>query len=171
MSSWQEKEIEARRAIEDRGFVVHNANIVFRANCPNIDLVIFAKTEACYVQVKSSTKPAGSDSVIVDGSVWTHEQLYENAPIFNKHNSDFLARWIVILDTTKSGETDFYIAPPEELEKLVRAQALELAERPKRDGTRRSIAFRKELPRPLLKRWRNAWHLLGENTRSTQQSR
>jgi len=164
MLKWQGKEVEARRAIEDRGFVVHDANIVFRANRPNIDLIIFAKTGASYAQVKSSNNPAGSDSVIIDGSVWTQEQLNENAPIFNKHDS-FRASLIVIVDTLKTGETNFCIAPPEPLEELARVLAKEFAERPKRDGTRRSIAFRKELPRQTLKPWLYAWHLLGEGTK------
>jgi hypothetical protein len=63
----------------------------------------------------------------------------------------------------KIGETDFYIAPPEQLETLVRHRALELAARPKRDGTQRSIGFRKELPRQVFQQWRNAWHLLGDD--------
>jgi len=163
------KEVQARRAIEDQGFTVLDANIVFRANCPNIDAIVFTKTEAFYVQIKSSTRPAGSDSVIVEGTTWTREQLYENAPIFNKHANHFQARLIVIVDTTKTGETDFYIAPPSELEKLARERGREFAARPKRDGTQRSIAFRKELPRAALARWRNAWHLLGEGgARSVQ---
>ena len=71
MKSWQSKEVQARRAIEDQGFVAHDANVLFRANCPDIDLVVFGKTAATYVQVKASQKPAGSDTVIVDGSPWT----------------------------------------------------------------------------------------------------
>jgi hypothetical protein len=159
MSDWRAKEIEARRAIEDQGFVVHDANIVFGTNCPNIDLIVFAKTRAFYVQVKSSKRPAGSDSVIIDGSAWTPKQLYEGAPVFNKYDH-FRASFIVIVDTLRNGQTDFYIAPPEELDKLVRPRAIAFAARPKRDGTARSIAFRKELPRQALAPWRNAWHLL-----------
>jgi hypothetical protein len=49
MKSWQSKEVQARRAIEDQGFVVHDANVLFRANCPNIDLVVFGKNAATYV--------------------------------------------------------------------------------------------------------------------------
>ena len=85
-SSWQRKEIQARRAIEDRGFAVHDANIVFGANCPNIDLIVFAKAGASYIQVKSSQTPAGSNSVIIDGSPWTDDQLFHEAPVFNKHD-------------------------------------------------------------------------------------
>jgi hypothetical protein len=58
MSNWQDKEKEVRRAIEDHGFAVHDANVLFRANCPNIDLVVFEKTKAVDVQVKSSEVPA-----------------------------------------------------------------------------------------------------------------
>lgn len=65
----------ARRAIEDRGFKVHDANIVFHTNCPNIDLVVFGKRGATYVQVKTSKRPAGgSKAVILDGSPWTDQQ-------------------------------------------------------------------------------------------------
>jgi Holliday junction resolvase-like predicted endonuclease len=79
-------EILARRAIEDHGFTVHNANVIFGANCPNIDLIVFARTNAIYIQVKWSEKPASSDSITIDGSPWTHGQLYKNEPIFNKHD-------------------------------------------------------------------------------------
>ena len=158
--NWRAKEIQARRAIEDRGFVVHDANIIFRQNCPNIDLVVYAQTSASYVQVKSSKNPAGADSVVIDGSPWTEKQLYGGAPIFNKHDH-LRCNLVVILDTLKTGETHFYIAPPKDLEKLVRPRARKHAKRPKRDGTKRSIAFRKELPRALLMQWREAWHLFG----------
>jgi hypothetical protein len=43
---------------------------------------------------------------------------------------------------------------------------LEFAKRLKRDNTPRSIKFRKELPRDVLARWHNAWHLLGEAPQS-----
>ena len=39
MKSWQSKEAQARRAIEDQSFIVQDAS----ANCPNIDLVVFGK--------------------------------------------------------------------------------------------------------------------------------
>jgi hypothetical protein len=160
MKHWQVKEVEARRALEVQGFLVHDANAIFKKNCPNIDLVVYSRTSATYVQVKSSMKPATANSVIVDGSVWTEEQLKNNGPIFNKH--DYLrCSLVVLVDTLKTGETDFYVAPPEELEKLVRPPALKLMARPKKDGTVRSIRFRKELPRSLLSPWRQAWHLLG----------
>jgi hypothetical protein len=159
--NWRAKEIQARRAIEDHGFVVHDANIIFRQNCPNIDLVVYGQTSASYVQVKSSKSPAGANSVIIDGSPWTHEQLYDGAPIFNKHDH-LCCSLVVILDTLKTGETHFYIARPKQLEKLLLPLAREFAKRPKRDGTTRSVAFRKELPRELLEQWRGAWHLFGE---------
>ncbi len=49
MKSWQSKEVQVRRAIEDQRFVVHDANVLFRENCPNIDLVVFGKNAATYV--------------------------------------------------------------------------------------------------------------------------
>ncbi|MDB5610263.1 MAG: hypothetical protein JWP25_7163 [Bradyrhizobium sp.] len=161
MKSWQRKEVQARRAIEDQGFVAHDANVLFRANCPNIDLVVFGKNAATYVQVKSSQKPAGTDTVIVDGSVWTEDQLHNGGPLFNKYDG-FRASLIVIVASTKTGETEYYIAPPAELEKLLIPRARTFADHPKRDGKPRSIAFRKELPREVLKPWLNAWQQLGE---------
>jgi len=162
MQNWKNKETQARRAIEDCGFKVHDANIVFRENCPNIDLIVFSKTGASYVQVKSSENPAGKNCVVIDGSPWNHAQLYEGAPIFNKHNH-LQASLIVIVDKLETGETNFYIAPPAALEALVRERSLEFAKRPKRDGTPRKINFRKELPREVLAQWHNAWHLLGDS--------
>jgi len=50
MKSWQSKEVQARHAIEEHGFVAQDANVLFRANCPNIDLVVFGKNAATYVQ-------------------------------------------------------------------------------------------------------------------------
>jgi len=64
-----------------------------------------------YRQVKSSQKPSGPDTVIVDGSTWSEDQLRNGGPIFNKHDG-FRASLIVIVTTTKTGETEFYIAPP-----------------------------------------------------------
>lgn len=161
MQPWQTYETLARRAIEDRGFEVQDANVLFRANCPNIDLVVFSKDGAHYVQVKSSTKPAGTNSVVISGSPWTDDELYRGKPIFNKHDH-YRARLVIIVDRMKDGGTEFYIAPPAELENLVRADALEFAKCPKKDGTPRSINFRKELPRPTIEQWRGAWHLLGD---------
>ncbi len=154
-------EILARRAIEDRGFAVHDANIIFSANCPNIDLVVFTKTGALYLQVRWSEKPASRDGIIVDGSPWTDGQLHGAAPIFNKHDH-YQATLVMLVDKMRDGKIDFYVAPPERLESLVRNRAVAFAARPKKDGTARSIKFRKELPRELLAPWLNAWHLLGE---------
>jgi hypothetical protein len=75
-------------------------------------------------------------------------------------------KFVVIVDKLKSGARNFYIAPPADLEVLVRERALEFAKRLKRDNTPRSIKFRKELPRDVLARWHNAWHLLGEAPQS-----
>jgi Holliday junction resolvase-like predicted endonuclease len=154
----------ARNALETAGFKVHDANVLFHANCPNIDLIVYGRDNGVYVQVKSSSKPAGKGFLIVDGSPWTEEQLYQDAPIYNKR-AGFLAQFVVLVDLTQDGLADFYVALPEELERAVRARGLILAGRPKRDGTRRSIGFRKELPKEDLKPWRNAWHLLGEPVR------
>jgi hypothetical protein len=160
MKSWHNKEIQVQRAIEDQGFTVHNANIVFRANCPNIDLIVFARAAATYIQVKSSSNPADKDTVVIDGSPWTEEQLSGNSPIFNKRDG-FNASLIVIVDVRKTGETEYYIAPPMELEKSLIPIGCAFANRLKRDGTRRKM-FRKELPREILAPWHNAWRLLGE---------
>jgi hypothetical protein len=159
--NWRAAEIQAKRAIEDHGFAVHDANVLSRENCPNIDLVVFAKATALDVQVKSSQRPAGPNHVIIDGAPWTNEQLYGHAPVFNKHDHHFLCSFVVIVDTLKTGETDFYIAPPKELEKLWRPLAREVAQRPTRDGKLRK-PFRKELPRERLKKWHRAWDRLGE---------
>jgi hypothetical protein len=101
MKPWQDYEMQARRAIEDRGFTVLDANIVFRANCPNIDAIVFGRRGASYVQIKSSTKPAGADTVVVDGSVWTREQLYESASICKRRSdppgADGLIFWPEVL--------------------------------------------------------------------------
>ena len=152
MRNWKTKEIQARRAIEDRGFTVHDANIVFGENCPNIDLIVYSKRMAQYVQVKSSETPATKDGVVIDGSPWTEAQLYDGAPVFNRRDH-FEATFVLIVDKTKTGETNFYIAPPAELEALVRERALEFAKRPKRDNTPRSIKFRQELRRDVLAPW------------------
>ncbi|HXD45205.1 MAG TPA: hypothetical protein VN655_08720 [Pseudolabrys sp.] len=156
----KQAEVEARRAIEDRcGLIVHDANIVLRANCPNIDLVVFAYHAPIYVQVKSSERPASKDHVTISGAPWTDEELYEGAPIFNKHEG-WKAGLVMILHRVNADQTDYYIAPPDELERLVRPRAARLAAKPKKDGQPRSIGFRKELPRDLLRPWKDAWHLL-----------
>jgi hypothetical protein len=157
---WRHSETLAKRWIEDHGFDVHDANLVLRANCPNIDLIVYGRTGAIYVQTKSSEYPAGNDCVVVDGSPWTEPQLYKDAPIFNRHNH-YLAAFVIVVDKQKNGEVHFYVAPPSKLEQLVRARGIEHAERPKRDGRRRSVSFRKELPRATLLEWRDAWDHLG----------
>jgi hypothetical protein len=161
MSNWQEKETAARRTIEDHGFAVHDANVLFRANCPNIDLVVFGKTKAAYIQVKSSETPALREGVVIDGSPWTEAQL-KDAPIFNKHGDpgQYQAALVLIVDRPKSGGMNFYIAPPKELEDLLKTRGRAWAKHPKKNGTTRSIGFRKELSREELKDWREAWHLL-----------
>ena len=77
MKPGQDGEKLARYAIETQypQYQVHDANIIFRQNCPNIDIVVFHDWGALYVQVKTSSKPAGRDCVIVDGSTWTRKQL------------------------------------------------------------------------------------------------
>ena len=156
MTTPKESEKLAQRAIEVAGFDVHDANVIFRANCKNIDLVVYGKKEAIYVQVKSSERPAGKDSIIIDGSPWTEDQLYRNEPIYNKH-CDFEARLIVLVDVTTRSAPAFYVVPPEELSRSVRKIGRAFAKKPKRDGTPRSIHFRKELPKDDLQEWRDAW--------------
>jgi hypothetical protein len=156
---YKQAEVEARRAIEDRcRLIVHDANIVLRANCPNIDLVVFAYEAPVYVQVKSSERPASKDHVTISGAPWTEAELYHGEPIFNKHDG-WKAGLVVILHRVSADQPDFYIAPPDALERLVRPRAELIAAKPKKDGQPRSIAFRKELPRELLKPWKDAWHL------------
>ena len=124
--------------------------------------MVFGKQKAVYVQVKSSETPASKGCVTIDGSPWTEAQLYEGAPIFNRHCEDqhYEATLILVVDKDKTGITNFYLAPPKELEALVRARGIAHADRPKRDGSRRSIGFRKELPREALAPWLNAWNRL-----------
>ena len=159
MASALHGERAARRAIEDQDYTVHNANILFQQHCPNIDLVVYGPHCALYVQVKTSTTPAGKDAVVVDGSPFTDAQLYADAPIFNKHDA-FFAALVLIVDVDRAGVTRFYLAPPAALEEALRQTGRAWAEHPKRDGTKRSVGFRKELPRPMLATWENAWHLL-----------
>jgi hypothetical protein len=160
VEKYKRAEVEARRAIEDRcKLIVHDANIVLRANCPNIDLVVFAYDAPVYVQVKSSERPASKDHVTISGAPWTEAELYHGASIFNKH-AGWKAGLVIILDRVNTDQTDYYIAPPDALERLVRPRAALVAAKPKKDGQPRSIAFRKELPRDMLKPWKDAWHLL-----------
>lgn len=160
----KESEILARRTLEDLGFEAHDANVLFKANCPNIDLVVYGRERAIYVQVKSSSNPAGKGCIVVDGTPWTEEQLYEKEPIYNRRPG-FRAQLVMLVDHHDDG-VDFYLAPPADLERAVREKGRLFADKPKRDGTKRSIKFRKELSRERLKPWLNAWHLLGEPVRS-----
>jgi hypothetical protein len=161
MPNGKSKEREVRRAIEDRGFFVWDANVLFRENCPNIDLVVFGKSAVTYVQVKSSSKASGKNCVLIDGSPWTEEQLYEGAPIFNKHRGRFQAGLVVLVDTLATGEIAFYIVRPEVLEPIAVEIGRAFLEKPKRNGERRKM-FRKEIPRGRLIPWQNAWDQLGE---------
>lgn len=151
-------EIAVRRAIEDRGYQVHDANIVLRANCPNIDLIVFGKSSPKYIQVKSSNKPAVRDRIVVSGAPFTHEQLFDGAPIYNKHDS-YKAHLIAIVHQ-RDGLPEFYLAPPLELERMLRRFGKKFYKMPKRDGSQRSSAFRGELMPQQLAPYRDAWHLL-----------
>jgi hypothetical protein len=159
MSASKEYELAARRKIEDQGFVVHDANVLFHVNCENIDLVVYGKDRPIYVQVKSSSKPAGRDRVGVGGT-WTNNQLFRNDPIFNEHDS-FQAEYVIVVDATQ-GEDQFYVVPPMALAKIAQEVGRLWAEKPKKDGFRRSVGFRKEVPRDRLTQWRDAWHHLGK---------
>jgi hypothetical protein len=151
---------EARRVIEERcGLVVHDANTLVQANCPNIDLVVFAYAAPIYVQVTSPEKPASEDHVTISGEPWTEGELYHGEPIFNKHPG-WKAGLVFILDRVAPDQTDYYIAPPDLLEWLVRPRTKLHAAKPKRSGQPHSIAFSKELPRIMLLPWKNAWHML-----------
>ena len=123
--------------------------------------MVLGKRGADYVQVKSSRKPARPNRVIIGGSPWTAQQINEGAPRFNKHDG-FLQTIILIVDSSTAGETHYFLASPEELERLARPLARAFADKPKRDGAARSIGFRKELPIESVERWRNSWGLLGE---------
>jgi hypothetical protein len=158
LTTWKASETAAKRAIEDCGYTVLDANVLFRENCPNIDLVVFGKLGASYVQVKSSTNPAGKDAVIIDGSPWTEEQLFSGAPIFNRHEGNFLASFVVIVETRPSDETSYYVIRPKDLEELAVPIGRAFMAKPKRDGARRSL-FRKEIPRSALAPWLDAWRL------------
>jgi Holliday junction resolvase-like predicted endonuclease len=157
----------ARNAIEGAGFKVHDANILFHSNCPNIDLVVYGREQAIYVQVKSLRRPAGKDGITVDGSPWTQQQLYEDATIYNKREG-FMAKFVILVDLATDDSPTFYVAPPDELEDIARKKGRAFASKLKRDGTERSIGFRKELTKEELRPWLNAWHLLGEPTLSPQ---
>ena len=168
MTGSAEAEKLARNAMEKAGFEVLDANIVFRSNCPNIDLIVYGKEQAVYVQVKSSKKPAGKNCILIDGSPWTEDQLYQGAAIYNKHD-DFKAKLVVLVVDVGAGHSpQFYVVPPGELEKAVRRIGRRFAGKPKKDGTKRSISFRKELPKEDLSKWLGAWHLLGDPRRPSE---
>ena len=164
MTGSAEAEKLARNAMEKAGFEVHDANIVFRSNCPNIDLIVYGKEQAVYVQVKSSKKPAGKNCILIDGSPWTEEQLNGDEAIYNKHDH-YKAKFVVLVNLENRSTPAFYVAPPDELTTLVRKKGQAFAKKPKRDGNKRSIHFRKELSKEELRKWLNAWHLLGEPVR------
>jgi hypothetical protein len=151
----------ARFVIETLGFEAHDANVLFDSNCPNIDLVVYGKDQAIYVQVKSSRRPASKDCITIDGSPWTKGQLYHDDPIYNKRDG-FKAKLVVLVDLAAGDCPAFYVAPPDELERIARKKGRRFASKLKRDGTERSIGFRKELTNEDLRPWLNAWHLLGE---------
>jgi hypothetical protein len=157
----KEAERVVRNAIENLGYTVHDANVLFDANCPNIDLVVFGKSEVKYVQVKLSSRPATKGGTVVDGSPWTEDQLFKKAPIFNKHGDAPQAHLVIIAHKEREGCFTFYVAPPEHLTRAILPVARAFAEKPKLDGKRRKM-FRKEMPLAKLKRYRGAWHQLGE---------
>jgi hypothetical protein len=157
----KEAERVVRNAIEDLGYTVHDANVLFDANCPNIDLVVFGKSAAKYVQVKLSSKPATKGGTLIDGSPWTEDQLFKKAPVFNKHADAPQAHLVVIAHKEREGGFTFYVAPPEHLTRAVLPVARAFAKKPKRDGSRRKM-FRKEIPLVKLARYREAWRYLGE---------
>lgn len=158
-NSGKSSEVIARRTLEDMGYIVHDANVLFREHCPNIDLVAFSSRNAIYIQVRSSTKPSSKDGVVLDGAPWTAEQLAGAKPVFNKHKTGLQASLVLVLDHRPDGTTAFYLAPPKALETILRRLGRAFANKPKRDGTRRKM-FPKEVPRSKLKRWHNAWRLL-----------
>jgi len=158
---YKSAEHAARNVIEALGFTVHDANVLFDANCPNIDLVVFGKNGARYVQVKLSSNPATKGGAIVDGSPWTEQQLFKNAAVFNKHDNAPQAHLIVVVHKERADDYTFYVVPPKTLMRLLLPAARAFARRPKRDGSRRKM-FRKEIPLAKLARYKNAWRYLGE---------
>jgi hypothetical protein len=153
-------ELAARRAIEDAGYHVHDANVIFGANCPNIDLVVYGKSSATYVQVKGTKRAAGKDCIIVDGSPWTEEQLHGRTPVYNKHDG-LVASHVVLVDLSNPDAPEFFVAMPKRLTELARKRGKKYAALPKRDGSTRSIGFRKELPKDQLRDCRSAWQSFG----------
>ena len=159
MPDWRDCERLARRAIEDAGYTVHDANVLFQKNCPNIDLVVYGPASALYIQVKASVLPATKGSVTACGAPWTEGQLLGRLPVFNRHPNDMQASYVVIVDVQKDGGVDYFIVPPDELERLVKRVGRKFYKKPKRDGSQRKM-FRKEVPRTVLAQWKNNWAAL-----------
>lgn len=147
----------ARNAVEAAGFVVHDANLLFGENCPNIDLVAFGPESAIYVQVKLSSKPARKDAVLIHGAPWTKSELFEKAPIFNKKKDAPQASAVIVVHLEKDGPT-LYVARPADLEELARPLARKFARKPKKDGGERRM-FRKEVHKEVLRPFLNNWVL------------
>jgi hypothetical protein len=126
---------------------VLNANVAFRGNCPNFDLVVFNRAGPVYVQVRSSKKPWRPGRIIL--GAWNKEKL-AGASLFNEDPRFPAASVVLIVVVWPTGETEFYLAPPEELDKAARPSALAFAKKPKRDGTLRSPNFRAEVPKGAL---------------------
>ncbi len=154
----QEAERTAKLAIEQRGFAVLDANVAFRANCPNFDLVVTNRDGPVYVQVRSSKKPSKAGRIIL--GAWNQKKL-AGAPLYNKHRGFPAASVVLIVVVWRTGETEFYLAPPEVLDKMHRPSALAFAKKPKLDGTLRNPNFRAEVPKEALAHWRDRWELLG----------
>lgn len=161
MRPYKSAERAARNAIEALGFRVYDANILFDSNCPNVDLVAFGKNGTRYIQVRLSSSPSAKGSAVVDGRPWTEKQLFESAPVFNKHKNAPQAHLVMVAHKNKSADYTFYIVPPRTLLTLMLPAARAFARKPKRDGFRRRM-FRKEISLVKLRRYRNAWRYLGE---------
>ena len=159
MPDWRDCERLARRAIEDAGYVVHDANVLFQRNCPNIDLVVFGRFGARYLQVKASVLPATRGYVTVCGAPWTEQQLLGRSPVYNRHAQEMQASHVIIVDYQKDGTVDYFITPPKELERIAKRIGRRFYKKPKLDGTQRKM-FRKEVPRLLLEKWKNQWSVL-----------
>ncbi|MEI6202124.1 MAG: hypothetical protein WCP68_09255 [Enhydrobacter sp.] len=106
MNAGKRGEQLVQRKLEDLGYVVHNANIIFRENCPNIDLVVYGVSGATYVQVKSSANPAGKGHITIDGSTWNPQQLDGTEPIYNK-KVGLKASFIVLADLEDDAAPQF----------------------------------------------------------------
>jgi hypothetical protein len=69
---------------------------------------------------------------------------------FNSHDH-YKAKFVVLVERHRDEGTVLYVAQAEALDRMARERALSFMGRPKKDGSQRSIKFRKELPRELLK--------------------